>query len=323
MILYAVERILQTLLVILIISFIAFMLVDSLGDPLGLLLPPDASLAERATLIAGLGLDEPLLSRFWGFLAALPQGNFDISYRTQEEVSGMILERLPATVELAAVALVISLVVAIPAGIYTGVFPRSRIARAIMFVPIAGVTLPNFVVGLLLIAIFSVQLSWFPSFGRGATVDLGGWTTGLLTRSGWLAIWLPALTLSLFQMTFIIRMLRTQLMEIGRSEDSRFARARGIGEARLWFVYALRNALLPTVTMLALQLGNIIAFSVVTESVFAWPGIGTLFQQSVQAADIPVIAVYLIFVGAVYMVINFGVELLYPLIDPRLRQRHA
>ncbi|MRX50109.1 ABC transporter permease subunit [Paracoccus sp. S-4012] len=323
MILHAVERILQTLLVILIISFIAFMLIDTLGDPLGLLLPPDASLAERQALTERLGLDRPLLARFAEFLAGLPRGDLGISYRTQEEVSGMIAARLPATIELAAVALLISLVVAIPAGIYTGVFPRSRFARAIMFVSIAGVTLPNFVVGILLIAIFSVQLGWFPSFGRGATIVLGGWETGLLTRSGWHAIILPALTLSLFQMTFIIRLLRTQLMEIGRSEHIRFARARGLGEARLWFVYALRNALLPTITMLALQLGNIIAFSVVTESVFAWPGIGTLFLQSVQAADIRVIAIYLIFVGIVYMVINLLVELLYPLIDPRLRQRHA
>jgi len=323
MILNAVERILQTLLVLLAISFVAFMLIATLGDPLGLLLPPDATMAERTALIQRLNLDQPLLQRFLSFVSGLPQGDFGLSYRTQEDVGGMIAERLPATVELAFVSLLISIVIAVPAGILCGVRPKALVSRAIMFFSIAGITLPNFVIGILLIAIFSVQLGWFPSFGRGETVMVGGWETGLLTLSGWQAIILPAFTLASFQMTFVIRMLRTQLMEVGQSEHIRFARARGLSERRIWFVYAIRNALLPTVTMLGLQLGNIIAFSVVTESVFAWPGLGSLFLQSVQAADIPVIAIYLIFVGAVYMVINLAVELSYPLIDPRLKRRSA
>lgn len=323
MILHAVERIFQTVLVLLVISFIAFMLIATLGDPIGLLLPPDATIAERNALISRLDLDQPLIPRFLSFLAGIVQGDFGLSYRTQDEVGSMILERLPATMELALVSLLITILVAIPAGIMCGVKPKSPVSRGIMFFSIAGITLPNFVVGILLIAIFSVQLGWFPSFGRGSTVSVGGWTTGLLTLSGWQAIILPAITLATFQMTFVIRMLRTQLMEVGHSEHIRFARARGLSEARIWFVYAIRNALLPTVTMLGLQLGNIIAFSVVTESVFAWPGLGSLFLQSVQAADIPVIAIYLIFVGVVYMLINLAVELSYPLIDPRLKRKDA
>lgn len=323
MIAHTVERIAQTLLVLLIISLIAFLLINTLGDPIGFLLPPEASLADRTALIERLHLDQPILPRFGSFLWGLLHGDFGLSYRTQQPVAGMIAERLPATFELAMVSLALTIVVGVPAGILCGVRPRSLTARAIMLTSIAGITLPNFVIGLLLIAVFAVQLGWFPSFGRGQTVMVGPWQTGLLTASGWKAIVLPSITLAAFQVTFVIRMLRTQLMEIGQSEHIRFARARGLPEWRIWFVYAIRNALLPVVTMLGLQLGNIIAFSVVTESVFAWPGLGTLFLQSVQSADIPVIGIYLIFVGAVYMIINLAVELSYPLIDPRLKKGRA
>lgn len=323
MIAHTVERIAQTLLVLLIISLIAFLLINTLGDPIGFLLPPEASLADRTALIERLHLDQPILPRFGSFLWGLLHGDFGLSYRTQQPVAGMIAERLPATFELAMVSLALTIVVGVPAGILCGVRPRSLTARAIMLTSIAGITLPNFVIGLLLIAVFAVQLGWFPSFGRGQTVMVGPWQTGLLTASGWKAIVLPSITLAAFQVTFVIRMLRTQLMEIGQSEHIRFARARGLPEWRIWFVYAIRNALLPVVTMLGLQLGNIIAFSVVTESVFAWPGLGTLFLQSVQSADIPVIGIYLISVGAVYMIINLAVELSYPLIDPRLKKGRA
>ena len=323
MLLQSLERVLQTLLVLLIISFIAFMLVATLGDPLGLLLPPDATVAERQELIARLSLAQPILLRFWDFLTGVLHGDFGISYRTQDEVGLMIGERLPATLELAFASLLITIFVGLPLGILCGVAPNSLAARAVMFTSIAGITLPNFVVGIVLIAVFSTQLGWLPSFGRGDTVDLGWWKTGLLTLSGWRAIILPAITLAAFQVTFVIRMLRTQLMEVGQSEHIRFARARGLSERQIWFSYAMRNALLPTITMLALQLGNVIAFSVVTESVFAWPGLGSLFLQSVQAADIPVIAIYLIFVGTVFMVLNLIIELCYPLIDPRLKRKSS
>lgn len=321
MIFYLASRIGQTVVVLLVISLIAFLLVANLGDPLAALLSADASQAERAALIRDLRLDQPLWSRFLGFLGNLLQGDFGLSYRTQEPVAKLIVERLPATIELAAVSLAITLLVGVPLGILCGVRPRSLTARAVMFFSAAGVTLPNFVVGIALIAIFSVQLKLLPSFGRGETVTIGGWTTGLLTVSGWRAIILPAVTLATFQSTFVIRLIRTQLMEVGLSEHIRFARARGLSEARIWGVYALKNTALPVITMLGLQLGNIIAFSVVTENVFAWPGLGTLFLQSVQNADVPVIAVYLVFVGFVFMLINLTVELCYPLIDPRVLKR--
>ncbi|MEJ1158409.1 ABC transporter permease [Prosthecomicrobium sp. N25] len=321
MLLYLASRVGQTLVVLLVISLIAFLLVANLGDPLAALLSADASQAERAALVRELQLDQPLAARFVGFLGKLLQGDFGLSYRTQEPVAKLIAERLPATLELAFVSLLITLFVGVPLGILCGVAPRSIPARLVMFASAAGVTLPNFVVGIALIAIFSVQMKLLPSFGRGETVQVGAWTTGLLTASGWRAIVLPAITLATFQSTFVIRLIRTQLMEVGLAEHIRFARARGLSEARIWGLYALKNTALPVITMLGLQLGNIIAFSVVTENVFAWPGLGTLFLQSVQAADVPVIAVYLIFVGAVFMVINLAVEIAYPLIDPRVLGR--
>jgi peptide/nickel transport system permease protein len=323
MLAYSGSRILQTIIVLLAISFIAFALVANLGDPLAALLSPDATPADRAALVSALHLDEPFLNRFVDFVRGLLAGNFGISYRTHEPVAKLIAERLPATLELAGASLVITLLVGTTAGVYCGVHPRSLLARLIMFVSIAGVTLPTFVVGIMLIVVFSVKLGWFPSFGRGDTVQLGFWSTGLLTASGWRAIVLPAITLALFQVTFVIRMIRTQLMEVGQSEHIRFARARGLTERRVWFVYALKNTLLPVITVLGLQLGKIIAFSVVTENVFAWPGLGSLFLQSIQAADIPVISIYLILVGAIFMFINLAVELSYPLIDARVLRRRT
>ncbi|MGV8935592.1 MAG: ABC transporter permease [Allorhizobium sp.] len=318
---YIASRILQTAVVLLVISFIAFLLVANIGDPLAALLTADATVAERAALVSQLGLDQPMATRFVSFVSNMLHGDLGTSYRTQDPVARLIAERLPATMELAFVSLLITLFVGVPLGIYCGVHPKSAFSRAVMLTSTAGITLPNFVVGIALIAIFSVQLGMLPSFGRGETVDLGGWTTGLLTVSGWRAVILPAITLSTFQVTFVIRMLRTQLMEVGQSEHIRFARARGLSESRIWYVYAVKNTLLPVITMLGLQLGNIIAFSVVTENVFAWPGLGSLFLQSIQSADIPVIAIYLIFVGAVFMVINLAVEIGYPLIDPRVLGR--
>jgi peptide/nickel transport system permease protein len=323
MISYSISRILQTILVLIAISFVAFLLVANLGDPLAALLSPDASPDERAALVKALRLDDPLMTRFGAFLEGLLSGDFGMSYRTHEPVARLVAERLPATVELSLASFGITLLIGTTLGVYCGIHPRSLPARLIMLFSIAGVTLPTFVVGIALIAIFSIHLAWLPSFGRGDVVNLGFWTTGLLTTSGWRALVLPAITLSLFQVTFVIRIVRTQLMEVGQSEHVRFARARGLPSSRIWFIYALKNTLLPVVTVLGLQLGNIIAFSVVTENVFAWPGLGSLFLQSIQAADIPVISIYLILVGAIFMVINLAVELSYPLIDARVLRRDS
>ena len=320
---YAAARAAQALAVLVIIAFIGFLLVSGLGDPLASLLPADASPADRAAMARALHLDEPAVTRFLSYCASVLRGDFGISYRAHEPVGRLIGERFPATVELALTSLALTLAVGVPAGVYCGIRPEGRLSRAIMLVSIAGVTLPTFVVGTLLIAVFSVKLGWFPSFGRGTTVDLGVWTTGLLTASGWRALVLPAVTLSLFQITFVIRLIRTQLMEVGQSEYIRFARACGVRPRLIWFVHALKNTLLPVLTILALQFGNIIAFSVVTENVFAWPGLGALFLQSVQTADMPVISAYLILIGAMFMAVNLAVELTYPLIDPRVLRARA
>ena len=323
MIAYGVSRTAQALLVLTAIAFIGFLLVSGLGDPLAALLPADASPAERAALVRALHLDEPALTRFAAFFKSALTGDFGISYRAHEPVGRLIAERLPATVELASASLALTLALGIPAGVYCGIRPEGRLARAVMFLSIAGVTLPTFVTGILLIAVFSVQLGWLPSFGRGQTVDLGLWSTGLLTASGWRAIILPAVTLALFQITFVIRLIRTQLMEVGQSDYIRFARACGVRPRLIWFLHALKNTLLPVLTVLALQFGNIIAFSIVTENVFAWPGLGALFLQSIQTADMPVISAYLILIGAIFMAVNLAVELAYPLIDPRVLRSRA
>ncbi|MDF2809028.1 MAG: Binding-protein-dependent transport system inner rane component family protein 67 [Microvirga sp.] len=318
MIRYIATRTYQAGIVLFVISLIGFLLVANLGDPLASLLTPDATEAQRAELAASLNLNASFAERFLSFFGGLLKGDFGISYRTHEPVAHLIADRLPATIELAAASLLLTLVIGIPAGVHCGVHPRSLLSRAIMFTSIVGVTLPTFVAGILLILVFAVKLAWLPSFGRGTVVDLGFWKTGLLTASGWRAIILPAITLALFQVTFVIRMIRTQLLEVGQTEYIRFARARGLTEQRIWYLHALKNTLLPVVTIIGLQLGNIIAFSVVTESVFAWPGVGLLFLQSIQSADIPVISIYLILIGAIFILINLIVELTYPTIDPRV-----
>lgn len=322
MILYSLSRLIQALVVLLCISLIGFLLVSNLGDPLATLLPSDATQAQRDQLIEALNLNAGVVERFGLFLNDMAHGSFGISYRTHEPVSLLIAQRLPATVELALVSLAITVVLGVSGGVYCGVHPKGAIAKAIMVVSLAGVTLPTFVLGILLILVFSVNLGWLPSFGRGGVVALGDWwTTGFLTASGWRALVLPSITLAMFQVTFVLRMIRSQLLEIGQTDYIRFARARGLPEGSIWYVHALKNALVPVVTITGLQLGNIIAFSVVTESVFAWPGLGLLFLQSIQAADIPVISAYLILIGVIFIVINLLVELSYPLLDPRVLRR--
>lgn len=322
MILYSISRLAQALVVLVCISLIGFLLVSNLGDPLATLLPSDATQAQRDQLIEALNLNASVVERFGLFLNDLVHGSFGISYRTHEPVSSLILQRLPATVELALVSLMITIVLGVSGGVYCGVHSTRAGAKAIMFISLAGVTLPTFVLGILLILVFSVNLGWFPSFGRGDVVALGDWwTTGYLTVSGWRALILPSITLAMFQVTFVLRMIRSQLLEIGQTDFIRFAKARGLPHRSVWYVHALKNALVPVVTITGLQLGNIIAFSVVTESVFAWPGLGLLFLQSIQSADIPVISTYLILIGVIFIVINLLVELSYPLLDPRILRR--
>ena len=316
---FVLSRILQALPVMLAVAFIAFTLFTFVGDPIATMLGQEFSVAQRDALVAALGLDQPVPVQFLRFIGNALRGEFGLSYRLSRPVSALIAERAPATLELAFCASVVALVVGLPAGVYTGLYPRSIVSRAFLTFSLVGVSLPTFLIGSLLILVFSVWLGWLPSFGRGDTVQLGWWSTGFLTASGLKALILPSITLGLFQLTLILRLVRSEMLEVMRSDYVKFARARGLRDSAIHFGHALRNTLVPVITIVGLQLGSIIAFSIVTETVFQWPGMGLLFIQSVSSADIPVMAAYLLLISAVFVTINLVVDLLYYAVDPRLR----
>jgi peptide/nickel transport system permease protein len=316
---FVLRRLLQGVMVMLVVGFIAFSLFNFVGDPVSLMLPPEATQADRDAMRASLGLDKPFYRQFVTFLANAVQGNFGISLRLGRPVSTLLVERLPATLELAFTAALIGLFIGIPAGVYTALRRDSWISRAMLTTSLVGVSLPNFLIGIFLILIFAVWLGLLPSFGRGDTVMIGLWSTGLLTKSGLKALVLPAITLGFFPVTVIMRLVRSEMLEVLRADYIKFARARGISEHAVNFSHALKNTLIPVITITGLQLGAIIAFAIVTETVFQWPGMGLLFIQAVQFADIPVMAAYLCLVGLIFVVINLIVDMLYYLVDPRLR----
>jgi len=316
---FILRRLLQAPCVMLAVAFIAFAATAYVGDPVGSMLGAEASQDDRERLTAELGLNDPLPIRFARFVGRAVHGDFGRSYRIAEPVAPMILARLPATAELAIAAALLALCLGIPMGIYASLRPDAVLTRLFMALSLIGISLPTFLVGILLILVFSVTLGWLPSYGRGEVVDLGFWTTGLLTWSGWKALALPAITLGLFQMTLIMRLVRTAMLEVLRTDYIRFARARGLRDRAVHFGHALRNTLLPVITIVGLQFGSIVAFAVITETVFAWPGMGQLFLQSVQAADIPAIAAYLVLVAFAFVAINLIVDLAYCAIDPRMR----
>jgi peptide/nickel transport system permease protein len=293
------------------------------GDPVALMLPPEATQADRDTMRAALGLDRPFYAQFATFLDNALHGNFGISLRLGRPVSDLLIERLPATLELALIAALIGLVAGIPLGVYTALRRDSWISRALLSASLVGVSLPNFLIGIFLILIFAVWLGWLPSFGRGDTVKIGLWSTGLLTASGLKALILPAITLGFFPVTVIMRLVRAEMLEVLRTDFVKFARARGIADRAIYFSHALKNTLVPVITIAGLQVGGIIAFAIVTETVFQWPGMGLLFIQAVQFADIPVMAAYLCLVGLIFVIINLVVDLLYFVVDPRLRVERA
>jgi peptide/nickel transport system permease protein len=319
MIAFILRRILQGVIVMLVVGFIAFSLFNFVGDPVSLMLPPEATQADREQMRAALGLDKPFYQQFTTFLGNAVQGNFGISLRLGRPVSTLLVERLPATLELAITAALIALFVGIPIGVYTALRRDSWISRALLTTSLVGVSLPNFLIGIFLILIFAVWLGLLPSFGRGDTVKLGLWSTGLLTASGAKALILPGITLSFFPMTLIMRLVRAEMLEVLRTDYIKFARARGLSDRAVHFGHALKNTLVPVITIAGLQLGGIIAFAIITEQVFQWPGMGLLFIQAVQFADIPVMAAYLCLIGLIFVVINLVVDLLYYLVDPRLR----
>ena len=247
------------------------------------------------------------------------QFDFGISYQFRQPVSDLLASRAPATLELALVATILALVVGVLMGVYSALRRDTALAKLFQAVSLVGISLPTFLIGILLIYVFSVSLGWLPSFGRGEVVDLGWWSTGLLTTSGWAAIVMPAITLGLFQMTLIMRLVRAEMLEVLRTDYIRFARARGLRSRSINLGHALKNTLVPVITVAGLQLGSVIAFAIITETVFQWPGMGLLFVQAVQNVDIPIMAAYLMFVGAIFVAINLVVDILYTIVDPRLR----
>jgi peptide/nickel transport system permease protein len=316
---FVLRRVLQGILVMLVVGLIAFSLFNFVGDPVSLMLPPEATSADRDAMRVTLGLDKPFYAQFVTFIANAVQGNFGISLRLGRPVSTLIVERLPATLELAFTAAIIGLVVGIPFGVYTALRRDSWISRAVLTTSLVGVSLPNFLIGIFLILIFAVWLGLLPSFGRGDTVKIGLWSTGLLTTSGLKALILPAITLGFYPVTLIMRLVRAEMLEILRTDYIKFARARGLSDRTVNFGHALKNTLIPVITIAGLQLGAIIAFAIITETVFQWPGMGLLFIQAVQFADIPVMAAYLCLVGLIFVLINLVVDMLYYVVDPRLR----
>lgn len=319
MVAFIIRRLLQAVLVMMAVGFVAFSLFAYVGDPVAIMLGQDFTEEARMRLVRDLGLDQPFFVQYFNFLVKAAQGEFGISYRLARPVSDLLMERLPATLELSLCAALLALLVGVPMGVYTGLNRDSIGSRLLLTVSLIGVSLPTFLIGILLILVFSVQLGWLPSFGRGTTVALGWWTTGFLTPTGLRALILPSITLALFQLTLIMRLVRSEMLEVLRTDYIKFARARGLSNRAINFGHALKNTLVPVITITGLQLGGIIAFAIVTETVFQWPGMGFLFIQSVSAADVPVMAAYLILIAFFFVLINLVVDLLYYAVDPRLR----
>jgi peptide/nickel transport system permease protein len=323
MLVFILRRLAQAIVVMLAVAFIAFMLFQYVGDPVTNLLGQDATPEERDRLRADLGLDRPFPLQFGHFVANAVQGEFGLSLRQGRKVSTLIVERFPATLELAFAAALLALLVGIPMGVYAALKRGNVLSQAMMAFSLLGVSLPTFLIGILLILLFAVTLKWLPSFGRGDTVALGAWTTGLLTVDGWKHLVLPAVTLSVFQLTLIMRLVRAEMLEVLRTDYIKFAKARGLPDRAVYFGHALKNTLVPVITITGLQLGSLIAFAIITETVFQWPGMGLLFIQAVQFADIPVMAAYLCLIALIFVVINLVVDLLYFAVDPRLRAERA
>ena len=323
MFVFILRRLAQALVVMLSVAFVAFMLFQFVGDPVTSMLGQDATPEQRQQLRTDLGLSQPFPLQFAAFVGNAVQGDFGLSLRQGRKVSALIAERLPATLELSVCAALIALVLGIPMGVYAALRRGTVLSQALMTFSLLGVSLPTFLIGILLILLFSVTLKWLPSFGRGEVVAIGGWTTGLLSPTGWKHLLLPSVTLAVFQLTLIMRLVRSEMLEVLRADYIRFARARGLTDHAIHFGHALKNTLVPVLTITGLQLGSLIAFAIITETVFQWPGMGLLFIQAVQFADIPVMAAYLCLISLIFVTINLVVDLLYFAVDPRLRIERA
>ena len=321
MLVYLLKRLGQSVLVLLAVSFVAFLVFRYIGDPTLSLLGEDATLEERQALTEQLGFNQPVPLQYAAYLRQLGQGELGTSYRLKRPVTEVIAERLPATLELALTASFFAVVVGVALGVYTAIHREGWLSRLIMAGSLVGVSLPTFLIGIGLIYLFAVELRWLPSFGRGDVLPIGPWwTTGLLTQSGLASLIMPTFTLGFYNMTLIMRLVRAEMLEVLRSDYIRFGRARGLKQRDLYFGHALRNTLIPVITIAGLQIGAVIAFAIVTETVFQWPGVGLLFINSIQGVDIPVIVAYLLLIALLYVAINLIVDVLYALVDPRLRR---
>ena len=319
MLAFILKRLGQSLLVMAVVSAISFSLFNFVGDPVNNMVGQDATREQRLAIRDALGLDDPIMTQYARFMGNALQGEFGLSYRIKQPVDQLIMERLPATLELVFVSAIIALVAGIGLGIYTGINRNSWISRSVLSVSLVGVSLPTFIIGISLIYVFAVHLRWLPSSGRSGTIELGWWKSSLLTVDGWRSIILPAITLSLFQLTLILRLVRAEMLEVMRTDYIKFARARGLSERAINFAHALRNTLVPVITIIGLNIGGLIAFSVITETVFQWPGTGLMFIQAVDFVDVPIMAAYLVFVALLFVVINLIVDILYFVVDPRIR----
>lgn len=319
MLAFIVRRIFQAIGVLLAVGIIAFSMFRFAGDPVNQIVSLDTPAAEREQVRRSLGLDDPVPVQFGRYLANAARGDFGVSYQFRQPVSELLAERMPATLELAFCATVFAVVFGILMGVYSGLNRESFVAKLFQTISLVGISLPTFLIGILLIYLFAVTLGWLPSYGRGDTVRIGWWSTGLLTTSGLMALIMPSITLGLFQMTLIMRIVRAEMLEVLRTDYIKFARARGLTTRAIHFGHALKNTLIPVITIVGLQLGSVIAFSIITETVFQWPGMGLLFVQAVQNVDIPIMAAYLMLVALIFVLINLAVDILYTIVDPRLR----
>ena len=316
---FFIQRLSQTVFVVLAAALVSFAMFRYVGDPVNNMVGQAASMADREAMRRALGLDDPTILQFLRFLRDALSGDLGVSYRFGVPVGRLLTERFPATLELSLCAMLVATLLGIPLGVWTALHRRRVSSHVLMLLSLVGVALPTFLIGIVLILIFSVWLGWLPSFGRGATVALGGWTTGLLTVSGLKALVLPSLTLGLFQMALILRLVRAEMLEVLRADYIKFARARGLPNRAVNYRHALKNTLVPVITIIGLQFGNIFAFSIVVETVFQWPGLGLLVIQSIQFADVPLLAAYLVMIALGFAMLNLCIDLLYAAIDPRVR----
>jgi len=319
MLVFIIRRLLQSIVVLLVMSLLVFAGVYAIGNPIDILISPDASQIERAQIIAAFGLDKSLPQQYWLFLYNALQGDMGRSFAYATPALGLILERMPATLELSVCAIFLAIVLGIPLGLWAGLRPHSLAGKSIMAGSILGFSLPGFWVGLMLIMVFAVQLGWLPSSGRGETRLLFGVPVSFLSVDGLKHLILPAINLALFNIALVIRLTRSGTQEALLQDYVRFARAKGLSQSRIIGVHVLKNILIPIVTVIALQFGAIIAFAIVTETVFAWPGMGKLIIDSIRVLDRPVIVAYLMLIVSIFILINLVVDVLYSVLDPRVR----